>query len=257
MFGIFWFNGATPAPEVNESHYLAKAKHYWNPEFCPRDIFLGSAHAHLAFYWTIGWLTQFCSLSQTAWIGRIIVWILTAIGWQRFSSSVLNVRLLSPVTAGLTLLLIRNFNLAGEWMIGGIEAKGFAYFFLCLAMADLVRERMRTVWIWLGLASAFHVLVGGWSVIMTLLVITFRPDRKVSLLQMLPFSIGGLLIALLGIVPALSLGSGADSETVAKAHEIYVMGRISHHLVFSMFQPDRILLFGILCGAWTLVLFSE
>ena len=41
-------------PDVNESHYLTKAKHFWNPTWCPGDIFLGSSHAHWLFYFSHG-----------------------------------------------------------------------------------------------------------------------------------------------------------------------------------------------------------
>ena len=55
-------------PDVNESHYLTKAKHYWDPDWCPGDIFLGSSFAHWIFYVTTGWLTKLFSLSVVAWI---------------------------------------------------------------------------------------------------------------------------------------------------------------------------------------------
>ena len=55
--------------------------------------------------------------------------------------------------------------MAGEWMIGGLEAKGLAYVFVLLALGALARGRWRAVWPLLGAASAFHVLVGGWSVV--------------------------------------------------------------------------------------------
>ena len=47
-----------PIPGPNESHYLCKAKHYWNPEWCARDLFLSSSNAHLVFYQTFGLLTR-------------------------------------------------------------------------------------------------------------------------------------------------------------------------------------------------------
>ncbi len=34
VFLIFFIAGAWPVPDVNEAHYLAKAKHYWNPAWC-------------------------------------------------------------------------------------------------------------------------------------------------------------------------------------------------------------------------------
>ena len=69
-----------PAPHVNETHYLTKAKHYWDPAYCPGDLFLDSADAHLPFYWTVGWLTKWLSLPAAAWVGRIAAWLLLAVG---------------------------------------------------------------------------------------------------------------------------------------------------------------------------------
>ena len=37
--------GSTPPPAVNEAHYLAKAKHYWDPSWCRGDVFLEWANA--------------------------------------------------------------------------------------------------------------------------------------------------------------------------------------------------------------------
>jgi hypothetical protein len=37
---------AAPLPALNEPHYLAKAKHFWNPAWCAGDLFLESANAH-------------------------------------------------------------------------------------------------------------------------------------------------------------------------------------------------------------------
>ena len=50
VFLIFFIQGAWPVPEVNEAHYLSKAKHYWNPQWCDQDFFCNSADAHQVFY---------------------------------------------------------------------------------------------------------------------------------------------------------------------------------------------------------------
>lgn len=38
-----------PVPAPNEPHYLVKAKHFWNPEWCKGDLFLESSNPHLFF----------------------------------------------------------------------------------------------------------------------------------------------------------------------------------------------------------------
>ena len=59
------FAGQIP-PDVNESHYLPKAKHFWDPTWCAGDLFLGSSFSHWLFYVTTGWLTRFLSLADAS-----------------------------------------------------------------------------------------------------------------------------------------------------------------------------------------------
>src|SRR3954468_9884001 len=83
---FFLFAGGEP-PGINESHYLCKAKHYWNPQWCRNDFFLQSADPHATFYWTFGWLTKYFSLGNATWIARAMVWLLQAWSWRRLSAA--------------------------------------------------------------------------------------------------------------------------------------------------------------------------
>src|SRR3954471_16679492 len=115
FFIFFLFAGSLP-PDVGESHYLVKAKHYWQPSWCAGDLFLESRDAHPAFYWTFGWVTRFCSLAATAWIGRFLTWWLLAWSWQRLSWALIPRPLFSLLSAGLMLAFVKHGNLAGEWV---------------------------------------------------------------------------------------------------------------------------------------------
>ena len=59
---VFFVHAGEPVPDVNEPHYLTKARHYWDPSFAAGDFFLESADAHKVFYWSLGWLTCWFSL---------------------------------------------------------------------------------------------------------------------------------------------------------------------------------------------------
>src|SRR5690606_9833680 len=83
---------------------------------------------------------------------------------------VVQLRWASVLTAMLLVWLIERANFAGEWVVGGIEGKSLAYGFVFWALAELVDRRWTKIWPLLGLASAFHVLVGGWSVVAAMLV---------------------------------------------------------------------------------------
>ncbi len=237
---VFFLFAGSPPPDVNEAHYLAKAKHYWNPAWCPGDHFLESADAHLVFNWTLGWLTLLLPLEGAAWVGRLLTWGLLAWAWQRLSVAVVPRRLFSVLTAGLFLLLIQHFHMAGEWVVGGVEAKGFAFVLVFLGMEAVIRHRWRLVWLLLGAASAFHVLVGGWSVIAAGFGWLVSGRERARLIPMLPAVAGGMILSLPGLLPGLALTWSADAATVREANDIYVFKRLSHHLVPHTFPPTDV-----------------
>jgi hypothetical protein len=239
---VFFAAAGVPVPSVNETHYLTKAKHYWNPDWCAGDLFLESADAHLTFYWAFGILTKWLSLPVVAWVGRFIAWVSLAWAWQRLSSQVVPVRWLSVVTAMLLVTLIEQTNFAGEWIVGGIEGKCFAYVFVIWALSEMVVGRWQWVWPLLGIASAFHVLVGGWSVVCAGAVWLFEPrESRQSFSSMLPALFVGGVFALPGIVPGIMLTHDVPAEIRDEANQIYVFKRLPHHLAIHYLPRHEII----------------
>ena len=247
---VFFVYAGDAAPMVNEAHYLSKAKNFWNPDWCSRDMFVASEKVHTTFYALFGWPTRFLTLSQTAWIGRAVGWLLLAIGLQHLSWAIFGRRFLCLGIAVLWISGIEYGNLAGEWVVGGIEAKVPAYGLVLLALGNLVQRRWAWVWILSGAAAAFHVLTGGWTVVAAM-VCWFVTERKrrdrVKLISPALF-IGGAL-ALFGLVPALAMSWGSDPEQTAMAARIYSYFRIKHHLLPSDFHASWYFRFGILVSA--------
>jgi hypothetical protein len=165
IFAIFFAHGAWPVPDVNEAHYLGKAIHYWNPGWLAGDFFMESPDTHKVFYFTFGWMSLWLSPTVFAWTGRVISWWLLAWAWRRLSWAVVPRPWCAVLTAALFGLLMERFHLAGEWVIGGFEAKPLAYVLVLLALEALVRNRWNLALALLGAASAMHVLVGGWVAI--------------------------------------------------------------------------------------------
>ena len=229
---LFFVYAGDHAPMVNEAHYLVKAKNFWDDTWCANDLFAASGKAHTTFYLTFGWLTKLTSFSVAAWIGRWVGWLLLAVGLQRLSWCLLPYPLASLGVATIWIAGIEYGNLAGEWVVGGIEAKVPAYGFVLMALAKLAQRQWNHVWPLLGLASAFHVLSGGWSVLAATLV-WWMTERKRD--DAVPFFsrwlfLGGA-ISLLGLVPALWLTSGVSAQDSAHAAMIYTYVRIRHHLL--------------------------
>ena len=248
-------------PDVNESHYLTKAKHFYDSGYCSGDLFLGSSYSHWLFYASTGWLTRFMSLASFAWVGRIIVWIATAFAWQRLSYQVVPTRWCSILSAMFFLLLNDRFHMAGEWVVGGLEAKSVATVFVIFALGQLAKRDWKTVWPLLGVASAFHALVGGWCVIAcgiawwmtevcrgtTLPSLTYL--RKQIRPQVVPLVIGGG-IALVGVLPPLIADWNTPNGIAREAHFIYVHERLSHHLWFGAFSVSHVARFVLITVFW-------
>lgn len=231
VFGIFFLQGAWPVPDVNEPYYLGKAIDFWNPDWIPHDTFLDSADTHTVFYVTFGWLSLWLAPAWLAWFGRLLTWGLLAWAWHRLSFAMIPRRWFSVLTAAWFVCLLERFHMAGEWVVGGVEAKGFAYVLVFLGLEALVRNRWNRAWLLLGAASAFHVLVGGWSVVAAgiawLLLRTGRPRLR----SMWPALVGGFVLSLPALLPSLALTWGVEPDVVSQAHRIYVYERLAHHLV--------------------------
>ena len=232
ILGLCAAYGSMPTPAVNEAHYLAKAKHYWDANWCPGDQFLDSADAHSVFYWTFGWLTVWLPLPLVAWSGRFFTWAFFSWAWQGLSWTIAPQNWYSLISAGLLLFGVQRCHFGGEWLIGGIEAKGFAFGFVFWALTLMLRNSWNAAGLCLGLATSFHVLVGGWSMVAAVGAWyscgAYRPAWR----ELLPGAAMAMLVSLPGLVPALRLNHGVPDSIVRDANAIYVFERLSHHLLF-------------------------
>ena len=280
IFAVFAIQGAWPVPDVNEPHYLGKAIHYWNPDWLRGDFFMESTDTHKVFDFAFGWLSLWLSPVALAWTGRILTWLLLAWAWRRLSVAVVSRPWYSILTAALFGCMMERCHMAGEWVIGGIEAKGFAYVFVFLGLESLVRNRWNRALLLFGAASAFHVLVGGWAAIAagvawlslnlpspfgrgaggegTGLPSPFGRgvggEGIAPPLRSLWFGIlGGLLLSLPGLLPSLTLDWGADLQTTQQSHQLYVFERLPHHLTLTGIRPEFIVRLILLWVVWLLL----
>jgi hypothetical protein len=237
-------------PDVNESHYLLKALHHWHPEFLRGDFFLESAEAHSTFYVLLGWLTCVMSLDAAAWCGRATTWLVLAIGWQRLSSGVINHRGASIFTAAIYVTLLERFHMAGEWVVGGFESKGFAYACVFLGLAQIVRQRWNPGLMWLGAATALHVLVGGWSLIAAGVCWLWQGSERPALTRLWPGLSVAAICGVFGVWPALAMNRGVEPAVIAEAHQIYVFQRLPHHLTPFAFKLEFIERHALMFFVW-------
>ncbi|HVX12650.1 MAG TPA: DUF6798 domain-containing protein [Pirellulales bacterium] len=249
LLAVFSFQAGWPAPDVNEPHYLGKARHFWDPAWAAGDFFFESSDTHRVFYLTCGWPSHWLSLPHFAWCGRLVSWLLLAVSWQRLCRAVVGRPGWAVPAGALFLALNVGCHLAGEWVVGGFEAKGLAYALVFAGLAAVIRDRWNTAFLLFGAASALHVLVGGWSALAAAFCWLVSADAP-PLARLWPGLLGGALLALLGIVPALELNWGVDTQLVAEANDIYVFRRLPHHLVPESLRWPFLLRFLLMVLVW-------
>ena len=187
-----------------------------------------------------GWTTKLLPLPAVAWGGRLLAWGLLAWAWQRLSWSVAPVRWAPVLSVALWVVGVELGHFAGEWVIGGVEAKCFAYVFVLLALNACLQDRWRAVWVHLGVATALHALVGGWSVLILLMVWALEGSGRPAFASMVPAMALGGAIGLIGVAPPIVMNWDSSPEVVAEANQIYVFERLPHHLAPLTKQAEEI-----------------
>ena len=258
MAAIFAAAGAWPTPDTNEAHYLARARHSWDPSWAAGDFFLESPEAHGVFYRLLGPLAAAFPLDQAAWIGRWLGWASLAAGFSVLASAILPTGGSRIVAAALFSLAARHTPAAGEWVIGGCESKVFAWALVLVGVGWFVRGRSAIAWAWLGAATALHPLVGGWAMVALVPAVATElygkrrwPGPQDATIATGVALAAGVGLAALGVVPALGLSAGTDTAERTRATFTYVVERLPHHLLVRTFAEGlvaRHCLAILLCG---------
>jgi hypothetical protein len=239
FFLIIFLNAAEGTPGINESHYIPKAKHLWDSDFAPGDLFLQSHDTHFLASAMAGLAAQFISLDAVAWLGRTISWGLLAWGWLVLCQSLRFPVALRPFALATWLLGVHYGNWAGEWGVGGFEAKTIAYPLVLFGLAAVVARNWAWVWLAMGGAMAWHPVVGGWAGLSAGIAWLAQGQLRTELPKQLPWLIAGAAVALVGVIPAASGLGGPDVIDKVSAAQVHVFMRLPHHLSPQLFAPQR------------------
>ncbi len=264
----------SPIPGVNESHYLCKARHYWQPEWCQGDLFLESANPHAVFYQAFGWFTTRMSLAQVALLIRGGQSLLLAIGWLALGVRCLGDTRRAMTAAAVFLLLQATGTWSGEWLVGGAESKVWAYGFLMLAAAWGLDRHWYKCAIAGGLAVSMHPVVGCWGAVIAALgwglSVVFssakarpfaerkatlpydgrpRPSLPVIAISLILFTVTSLP----GLIPAVQSLKAPSKQIASEADFLQVAVRLSHHLDPLTFPVRAWRDYGLLLLVWALI----
>ncbi len=134
---------------------------------------------------------------------------------------------------------------AGEWVIGCASAKPIAYGLLFLGLERLLAGRFAQAGLSAGLATSFHVLVGGWGALAMGVAALTAASEQPRIGRSLRYALAAGLAGLPGLLPALaSIASGTAMAPAdaAESARIYVQVATPFHLdpAFFLSGPERI-----------------
>lgn len=225
-----------PIPGPNEPHYLAKARHFWDADWCAGDLFLESSNPHAVFYALIGWLPSLVGFETAALIGRVLATLLLAIGWQCLAAGLRLSSLATAVSMGLLLTFQALGNLSGEWLIGGVESKTFSYALAFLGWGLMMNGRTLSGAACLGGCFSLHPVIGGWVLLATIVAVVMqsigsvRGSSSAATRSIVPcLAAGGM--TLLGMSPGLVASWPIIKEGSSPQADLLQVGdRLTHHL---------------------------
>ena len=246
---LLYANVRAPVPAVNEPYYLTKARHFIDPGWLKRDFYLASTDVHCVFFGVAGSLTQWLSFEQTTWLLRTAAWALLSVGWLSLARH-LPVGRFGPVTA-LWLFLLMGVvgNFSGEWIVGGVEGKVFAYGLVFLSMSSVVGQRWLAAGLFGGIAVSCHPVVGCWHLVALVCASSLLPSGRPKSPRdrygaVCLFAVSSLP----GLIPAVQLipwVTGADG-TGSAAEQIQVYDRLAHHLDPTSIRPFAWVWYGLM-----------
>lgn len=250
----------------NEVGKLMLAKQFVFPDWLPNDWYLSQPQKYQAlFQLFFGQSILNIGFVATSILGRLIYYSLIALGLVLIAKEI-QLRLLGLVIALILFLLShQGVAIAGEWMIGGLETKGFAYGLILIAIWLAMKQRYVWMTASLGLATSFHILVGGYATLTFVPWLLWKAFQDKSLnskvLQKYTKKIF-LCLLIYGLTSSFATVAllNSLSETVIvpdsklQATYIYTFLRNSHHLTPTLWAKIRFPIIGFylstLCWCW-------
>jgi hypothetical protein len=239
----------------NELDVLPFARQFYNRGWLPNDWYLNlDVGYRQVFNYIQGFLADWLGFLNGAYAGRIIVYLFLAVALFIFFRAI---RLRFFLGLIVVILFLDNQSLvAGEWVVGGVDPKTFAYSFSLLALAAFYSRKYLAGFALAGAALSFHVLIGIFALFCVIFAILLTQKLTKEYFNGLvrkswPFFLTGIF-GVFAIIQQLL--PQADVNT-SQAWNIYVEFRVPHHVLPSTWERNEWIFWIALAMTIFLILF--
>ncbi|MCB1036086.1 MAG: NTP transferase domain-containing protein [Acidobacteria bacterium] len=147
-----------------ETQTLMYAKQFAEPDFLPGDWYLSvSQPVRVPFQLLILPLIKVLPLDAVSPLARMLCYLCVTFGLGFLAYRLRIHAAFAFIALGFFLWIDQGLLPAQEWILKRAESKVIAYALVLLALQALLARRLRWAGALAGLATTFHILVGGWS----------------------------------------------------------------------------------------------
>jgi len=218
----------------NESDVLPLARQFMDRQWLPTDWYLNlRTDYRVLFDILVGSFLSKVDFQTVSLTGCLLEYLAYAFALDSLYRA-LHLRF-EYGAAALALFLGQQFLVAGEWMIGGLETKVFAYLCVLFSISLILNERYRPAFFLAGLAFSFHPLIGMYSffcLCVALFCIAIRTGEFWKLFKSAWLFLVSGLAGFFSIFQQLRFSSSSNN----RAWEIYVLFRLPRHLYPAAWQ---------------------
>lgn len=239
LSAVFLFVGK-PVPSSNEFSYLLRLKKLYDPSYLAHDItFSTPMNEYWLFDHIFGFPTLFVSIELVGWIGRLSCWSILLLALIKLGKR-WELPLWMITTSLFLWLYVGQSLIADEWMFGGFEAKCVAYICLIFALDRFCDEKDVSSAILLGLAFAFHPVIGLWGIAAG--IPAFFITRP-NIFQTLKVVLITGVFSLVGVIPLLQMRTDSIEPTIENL-KYFQLVKFPHHFdPFSWSRSEVVLVF--------------
>lgn len=215
----------------NEENYFLIAHRLVEPSaYGPFDAAFDASRGKWVGLLTFGWPIKSFGFETAHRLLAALTIAVTAAGLAVVART-LRLGVLAALVVLLLFIDLRQSIVGGEWFIGGIETKAFAYGFGLMALSAADMGRTRTASVFVALSAYFHFLVGGFWFLFVTVYQAFDPDQRSKLRSFLALTIVLLLPLLAGLLMDVRDAAGMRAPAgMPNADKIYSIIRAPHHV---------------------------